>query len=284
MISQWKEAADSTGRRFLKYAAAASTVAGLALGVQAPVAASAADAPSSLARTPLQAPQDASGQADGVPVVPERRPGGPGGFGGGGGGGCHGFGGCHGHGHHHRHHHRCHHHCRPTPPPPRPGSCIDSTLKQPFRQFVAYVPHRGELWVWDEQRPGEKWVRFTTTSNGTPIPPNVVCVTLNVRDGGPPTTASDGAGLLPPGDLHITVQTRDDMGRQNVFQTNCFTEPNVPLNPFNPNTRCSPFFPISLPVARLRPEAERMMPEGIMGRGPMSHHRHHKHHGRHHGS
>src|SRR3954465_6627942 len=99
MISQWKEAPRNTGRRFLKYAAAATTMAGLALGMQAPFAASASDAKADAlpraASAPVQLPKAAAVPVlvprvrakamDGVPMVPEHAPhrgpfpGGPGG-------------------------------------------------------------------------------------------------------------------------------------------------------------------------------------------------------------
>jgi hypothetical protein len=76
--------------------------------------------------------------------------------------------------------------------------------------------------------PEDKWVQFTQTGNED-VPENIVCATVTIRG----ANAGDGG-------LHVTVLTREN-GNQRVWQSDCETQPNIPMNPFNPNTRCAEF-------------------------------------------
>jgi hypothetical protein len=114
-------------------------------------------------------------------------------------------------------------------------------------------------------------VQFTHTSDDAPIPANVVCVTVTIRGSNP----GDGG-------LHITVLTRDPVtGEQRVLESDCDTEPNTVLNPFDPNTRCAPFEELT-PLEPLRLNTDARSHHGHPGRRHHvnQHHRHaHGHHG-----
>jgi hypothetical protein len=108
--------------------------------------------------------------------------------------------------------------------------CIDSS-QQNNEKFLAYVPERGELWIWKEGRGGPNselspWVQFTETADGepTPIPEGVVCATITAHGN----------------DVAVTIVT-ENKGLQQVWQTECTVNPDNEQFPFDPNTRCEEF-------------------------------------------
>jgi hypothetical protein len=112
--------------------------------------------------------------------------------------------------------------------------CIDSS-QQNTEKFLAYVPERGQLWIWKENRGGKNsgldpWVQFTETADGepTPIPEGVVCATITAHGN----------------DVAITIVTQNEW-QQEVWQTECTVNPDNKNFPFDPNTRCDPFEPLT---------------------------------------
>jgi hypothetical protein len=117
------------------------------------------------------------------------------------------------------------------------GGCIDSS-QQSNEKFLVYVPERDSLWVWKENR-GQgsvnPWVQFTETganNTGEPIPEGVVCATI----------VNKGSTVA------ITIVTQNNSDQQ-VWQTECSTDPDNANNPFDPNERCDEFEELTpLPV------------------------------------
>jgi hypothetical protein len=108
--------------------------------------------------------------------------------------------------------------------------CIDSTF-QGNDKILAYVPEKGQLWIWKENRGAESvdpWIQFVETADTepTPIPEDVICATVAVQ-----------------GDfLHVTIVTDGHSGKDavnhaapKVWQSVCTVNPDNENFPFDPN-------------------------------------------------
>ncbi|MEQ4206372.1 hypothetical protein [Actinopolymorpha sp. B9G3] len=108
--------------------------------------------------------------------------------------------------------------------------CIDSTF-QGNDKILAYVPEKGQLWIWKENRGAgsvDPWIQFVETADTepTPIPENVICATVAVQGNS----------------LHVTIVTdghsvKDAVNNaaQRVWQTVCTVNPDNANFPFDPN-------------------------------------------------
>jgi hypothetical protein len=99
--------------------------------------------------------------------------------------------------------------------------CIDSS-QQSNEKFIGYVPERGELWIWKENRGAgsvDPWVQFTQTADEEPtsIPEGVVCVTV----------------VAKANTVAVTIVTEN--GERQVWQTECTVNPDTAEDPFDPN-------------------------------------------------